>query len=360
MPVRQPKPKRIGLRSARRGISRTMAELAVLKTQESEALAVESDRRAEALSAVNRTLEKEAGLRAQIQKIEDESMSEQRLQGMKVEEASLDADIKEVEGRLYEMKARQRVLKLEISGVENRAQAKLSSYRNALGLAEKEAKGLLARPLLEVERESRVKTGLWALPKERRTLEMMREHYGEEEGAIKGQIEGLEKERDALEEGGEIWAEVVETVMEVEEALRREMKSLQEETREVGMKRILERMKEALTKIEESLMAADEKGWNLLVAAIGAEAEALGEGYKILEGALHEAAGNDQGSEIPKDVAGRGQDGREAETGKHGLEELGNGVNPHVSGPISTKSEEDDDGPGPELLIEDHEDHEDN
>ena len=358
-PVRQPKPRRIGLGSARRGISRTMAELAVLKTQEAAALAVEIDRRVEVLATVDGILAKGAGLRAQIQKIESESASEQSLRGMQSEEASLDAEIKEVEGRLYAMRSRQRVLRLEISGVENGVQAKLSSYRNALGLAEKEARGLVARPLLEGERRAvvRVQTGLWALPRERRTLEMVREHYGEEEGVMKGLVEGVENEREALEEGGEVWGEVMEAVMGVEEALRMEMKRMREATREVGMKRILERMGEAIRKIEDKLLVADQKGWNLLVAAIGAEAEALREGYRVLEGALREAVGDEEQSEnVPEDLLGEEGVGGKEETGEHGLEELENGLKPNNTGTLLDRSEEEDDGPGPELLIEDHED----
>ncbi len=192
MPVRQPKPKHIGLRSARKGISRTMADLAVLKTEEAQTLELEVERREDVIAGAASIAKKDAGLREHIRNIETEPASE-RVRGLNEEEKALDLEIKETELRLYEMKARGRVLKHEVQSLENGMQAKLSSYRNALGLAQKEAQQFVAKPLLEGERSSRVKTGLWALPKERRTLEMVREHYKDESSIIKRQIGKVER-----------------------------------------------------------------------------------------------------------------------------------------------------------------------
>lgn len=278
---------------------------------------------------------------------------------MKAEEAGLDAEIKAVETRLYEMKARHRVLRQEIGTVENGVQARLSSYRAALGLAEREARGLVARPLLEEEGE-RGGGGVWALPLERRTLEMVRECYEEEGEVMKGLIEGLEREREALEEGGEVWAEVVEAVNGVEEALRTEMKSMreeEEETREEGMRRMLGRMSETLKRVEESLVVAEEKGWKLLVAAIGAEVEALGEGYRVLDGALREAVGEEEQSQDLLEEGPRAERGGLTEgANEHGLEELGDGGGLKATDAPLDRTEEEDDGPGPELLFENHDD----
>ena len=353
IPVRQPKPKRIGLRSARRGISRAMADLAVLKTQEAQALEFEVEMREDVLAAAGRIADKDAGLRAEIQKIEAEPTSA-RVQELKAEEHALGKEIKEVELRLYEMKARQRVLRQEVQGLENGVHAKLSSYKNALSLAEKEAQKFVARPLLEAERTSRVKTGLWALPKERRTLEMVREHYGDESEAIGKQAEDVEKEREALEEGREVWDEVVKAAMDVEEALRAEMKNLQETSREAGMKRMLGRMSRAKGTIEEKLILAEEKGWNLLVVAIGAEVEALGEGYEVLEGASRKAHGEEHSENLIGDVSDKATKGRNGNVNEHGLEELEDRKERSVTG-VPGRAEDEDDGPGPDLLVEDHE-----
>ena len=331
-----------------------MADLAVLKTQEAQALELEVEKREDVLSAAARIADKDAGLRAQIQKIEAEPANE-RVRGLKLEERALDDEIKEVELRLYEMKARQRVLRQEVQGLENGVQAKLSSYRNALGLAEKEAQRFVARPLLEGERTVKVKTGLWALPKDRRTLEMVREYYGDESEDMRKQIEQIERERDALEEGKEVWGEVVEAVMGVEEALRAEMKNLQEMTREAGMKRVLRRMTEAKGDIEGKLGFAEGKGWNLLVAAIGAEVEALHEGFEVMEGALRESAGGDHRENLVGDGA-HDMSGQTAKANGHGLEELGGRKEHNVAGAPSGRFEDEDDGPGPDLLVEEHED----
>ena len=343
MPVRQPKPKRIGLRSARRGISKTIAELAVLKTSEAQVLSAAVEHRGDVLATVARISDKEAGLRAQIARIETEPENA-RVEGMKVEERKLDGEIKEVELRLYEMRARQRVLRGEIREAENSVQAKLSSYNNALALAEREARGFLARPPPE---GGRVKMGVWTLPRERRTLEMVREMYGDEEESLKGRIEDVVKEREALEEGGRVWGDVVAEVMGVEEGLRAEMGRMGEgkREREKGMRRVLEGMGMARVRVEEKMGVAVERGWRLLVCAIGAEGEALGEGIAVLEGALRAVSG-----------AGTGGEGDLIGDEGHDCQGVVQGPNNDGGGALLDRSEDEDDGPGPELLIEEHED----
>ena len=185
---------------------------------------------------------------------------------------------------------------------------------------------------------------------------MVREHYGDESEAIAKQMEYVGKEHEALEEGREVWGEVVEAVMGVEEALRAEMKNPQEITREKNMKRTLGRMSKAKRSIEEKLILAEEKGWNLLVAAIGAEVEALSEGYEVLEGALREATGQEQRENLIGDAAGIMGDGRKGSTNEHYLETHGNEKEQSVAGTSLGRSEDEDDGPGPDLLVEEHED----
>ena len=350
MPVRQPKPKRIGLRSARNGISRTMADLAVLKTEEAQVLELGVERREEVIAGATRISEKDAGLREHIRKIETEPASE-RVRGLREEEKALDVEIKETELRLYRLRAKQRVMKHEVQSLENGMQAKLSSYRNALGLAEKEAQQFVAKPLLEGERTARVKSGLWALPKERRTLEMVREYYGDETEIMKRQIEEVGKERRALEEGQEVWKDVVDVVLRMEETLRTEMKNMQEDTREAGMRRILGRLGKAKGKVERQMALAEDRGWNLLMVAIGAEVEALEEGFKVLEDALQKTRGETQEEDLLRDDPGHERD-RRRDVAEKVHPEAPDG--PDTNGPNTRlgRSEEEDDEPGPELLVQ--------
>lgn len=58
------------------------------------------------------------------------------------------------------------------------------------------------------------------------------------------------------------------------------------ETPEERLRGLLREMDEAVRVLEEELAAAEEKGWNLLICAVGAEVEALREGEGMLRGLL--------------------------------------------------------------------------
>ena len=339
IPVRQPKPKKIGLRSARRGLSRSISELARIKDEEAHVLEGELSRRDSYISNVDRISAKSAGLRKHIETIEQEPASS-RIADLKSTERALGTEIHDLESKLYEMKARQRHLLREIQAVENSMQSKLSSYKNALQLAEEEARDFLARP--PYQDAQRKGEGVWALPVQRRTLEMAKEQFLDERGALEAQVDGVAKERQALEEGGKVWDEAVEEVGEVAALLQVEMRKLHTQgkrgAREEGMKRILERMQDAQRSLEGYLHAAKENEWKLLVCCIGAELEALVEGQEVLREAS-EASGV---KEEPKE---KYHESVKAPS-EHGPSLV------ETNGRSEDRSEdEDDDEPGADLLI---------
>ena len=197
----------------------------------------------EEIELVHRLGHKEQGLEAQIRDIQDEAPS-RRIQDCKREERALEAEIREVETKLWGLKSRHGHLLREIEQLENGVQAKLSSYRAALVLAKGETKAFLqhrqgsggggsagghynaavatrggggkgGRGTKEI--------GIWTLPAERRTLAMADEHFREEQEDLRARGQAAEQERLALEEGGLVWRDVVAEVTAVEDMLRTEM-----------------------------------------------------------------------------------------------------------------------------------------
>ena len=338
IPARQPKPKKIGLRKARRGISRSMSDLVRIKDEEAHVLESELSQRDSCILNVDRISAKLEGLRKHIQIIEQEPAST-RIANLKSTESALGAEIHDLETKLYEMKARQRHLLREIQTAENSVQSKLSSYRNALQLAEQEAKDFLTRPpYQDIKRKGE---GVWALPAQRRTLEMAKEQFLDERVALERRGEGVVRERKALEEGGKVWDETVGEVGDVEALLQVEMRNLHVQEggglREEGMRRISERMQDAQRSLEGYLHAAEEKDWKLLVCCIGAELEALVEGQEVLK--------------ETSEASGAQAELRETYRAN---KEASNEPSPRLietNGTSANRSEDEDDEPGADLLI---------
>ena len=352
VPVRQPSKRKLGLRGARRGIGRAILQLADLKDQEVAVLEDEVAQRGEVLSAVQGFERKSTGLQERISDIESEDTNRQ-VNILKEEAKVLDSEIHELETRLYEMKARQRHLLREIDGLNNSVQSKLSSYKSALALAEKDIRTFLSRPPLESSTSSPA-TGVWSLPHERRTLEMAKDHYTEELHALKDRLTAVEAEKNALEDGSVAWEEVVQEVNSVEKLLREEMQKMQAPLLKTtegrapaveGMEKVLKTMRKARSRIETKLDLAETRNWKLLVCCIGAELEAMIEGQDVLEGALRASGSEDDVAEKKRSNG--------TELGEEALDEQ------QASQPMHDllhvdRSEDEDEGPGPEFLLSHH------
>ena len=352
VPVRQPSKRKLGLRGARRGIGRAILQLANLKDQEVAVLEDEVAQRGEVLSAVQGFERKSTGLQERINDIESEDTNRQ-VNILKEEAKVLDSEIQELETRLYEMKARQRHLLREVDGLNNSVQSKLSSYKSALTLTEKDIRSFLSRPPLGSSPSSPA-TGVWSLPRERRTLELAKDHYTEEMHALKDRLSTVEAEKNALEDGSVIWEQVVQEVSSIEKLLREEMQKMQTPSLETtdgrapaveGMEKVLETMQKARSRIESKLDLAERRNWKLLVCCIGAELEAMIEGQDVLEGALQASGSEDDVAEKKRsnatEVGDEGLDDQPASQPTHDLL--------HVD-----RSEDEDEGPGPEFLLSHH------
>ena len=347
-PVRQPKSKAVGLRGARRGISRAIEDLAVLKGLQTEILEADLEERGKDLDVVENLTHKKEGLQEAIQHIEG-TPTTSRIGSLRSEEQALSTEITGLETKLYQMKARHRHILREISDLDNSIQSKLSSYRESLSIAEKEARSFLSRPPAYVAGLNENEKGFWAFPTERRTLEMAGEDLRGRRDNLRTRWREAEGERVALAEGSKVWSEVCSMVSEVEQGLREEMRVMHGSVRKKGNKmvgRVLELMNRAKVDIEDRLSVAEEKNWRLLVCCIGAELEAIMEGEAVLRGALEVAGGGEQ-------LHGRDLEELHGSADElHGLERSRlseNGVRLTQPSPESVTERRDE--PGPDLLI---------
>lgn len=360
VPVRQPAKRKLGLKGARRGIARAIADLASLKIEEGRILEGELLQRAEVLSTVQRFETKTAGLKGHIDSIESGDTT-RRVEDLKGEEKALDHEIRELESKLWEMKSKHRHLLREIEGLDNSVQSKLSSYKSALTLAEKEARRFLERPPIRGSRTATT-TGIWALPAERRTLQMAQEQYAEEQDALNKRFDDVESERSALEDGFGLWNEVVENVNDVEKLLWEEMRKTQAPLVQKtgngnsigGMRNILEQMSKARSRIQSKLEISEARDWKLLICCIGAELEAMAQGQSVLQGAL-ETAQRSEGEDFPNEhhqalVAGTKSVSPIDLSAR--LEALEQDRPEQPRGDLDKSEDEDeDDGPGADLLV---------
>ena len=352
IPVRQPPKKKVGLKGARRGIARAISDLASLKFEEGTILESELSERAQILSTVQQFEAKMVGLKGHINSIESEDTT-RKVEDLKGEERALGQEIQDLETRLWGKKAKHRQLLQEIEGLDNSVQSKLSSYRSALTLAEKESRTFLERPPIQSSMTTST-TGLWSLPVERRTLQMVRDQYADEQDLLRKRFDDVETERSALADGAGVWNKVVNDVNGVERLLREEMREMQAPLVRGngngnaigGMRKILDHMSKVRSRIASKLEVSEARDWKLLVCCIGAELEAMNEGQTVLQRAL-EAAERSGGEEYVN------RDGNAPVMGARSVSpvELSARLEGLGKQGITDRSEDEDDGPGPDLLI---------
>ena len=285
VPVRQPVKKKVGLRGARKGILRAMNDLSLVKADQEKLLEEEMAQREDAIRQADAFGAKRQGLKEEIQGIQRQEEN-QRIEVLQEESDAVQREIRELENQLYEKRTRQRHLEGEMQTLKNSVQAKLSSYQASVSMVDGQVQRFLARPPLVLHDQSRAKEiqSFYSLPPKRRTLEMAKEHWREEQSELRNQKNEMEVERDALRDGAILWQETVERVTSFEKDLREEV---QRGASDAGMSSILTQMGTTVTALRQSLEQAEQNNWRLLQCCIGAELEAFEEGRAILQ----EAAG---------------------------------------------------------------------
>lgn len=354
MPVRQPKSKPIGLRGARRGLLREMGELVEVKDEEATVLNNEISRREILLRKIGTWEERISGVKGKLETANGEVEESREIKELKSEEKAVDAEIREMEDRLAAMKARKRWLGERIKEGVNKREAKLSSYRGALKEAEAEVKEFLRRPPIATSVIMGEEEGFSALPPSRRTLGMARDWWAKEIHALKERKGEVETEREALEEGARLWGESVKAVVGFEDELRVQMGS-----RDGDLRGQIGKMRSVIEALENVRDGAEERGWNLLVCAVGAEVEAFKQGRGILMGALgmvdeEERKGEEEGTENGLDELDGGKLDRQASSETAESEDDGRNL-AELERQVRLEREESEESDGPnlaELLVD--------
>ena len=350
VPVRQPTKRRMGLQGARKGLSKAITQLAWLKNEEISALDEEIAQRGETIVRIQNLEAKSSGLQEKIKGIQSESTS-QRLENLQQQSKGLEQEIYEAENKLYEMKARQRHLLREVDSLSNSVQSKLSSYQSALILAEKDTRRFLNASTTG----SKAPDGDFrSLPKERRTLPLARDHFRGEHEILEERLQAVQAEETALEEGGAVWEEAVLDVRNVEKTIQAAMHRTQSSPSH-NMQEVLKTIQSAKSRLQSKLETAERQQWTLLVCCIGAELEALIEGQKILENASGLSRDPDHSGDNGESQKSNGNSLQNHPLDRESISDtsLHNGQLPEPK--YVDRSEDEDDGPGPELLISHHE-----
>ena len=367
-----------------------MLDLADAKYLESKAYNTEVAARAKILESIDEHKRRKQGLLEVIRSIEDgtavstghyanegeEAPNSRKFEELQAEEMILETQITEVENRLWELKAKHKHVSMKRVECENRIESRLSSYREALRVLDKDAdeRYLRRRPPglrgLVFGRNGKTREGAWELPRKRRSVGLVKDEVQEEKAQLEKKMEEVDREVEACVLGCDMWKEVVADVEGVEMRLRDEVGKMNkpmttttlatrpsgngsQEGVGKGMVSILHEMDRVVGDLDVRLSEAVNNEWNLLVCCIGAEVEALREGREMLQAALDSSLNaeynmTDQQSSrtsllVDVDIATVPKEPKipSFESAASGLSKT-----------TSHETEDEDDGPGPEFLVE--------
>ena len=291
--VQQPRTEKIGLRAARQGIFQSIYDLLKLREDEREILSAQSTERENALHEIQGYNSRQTGLEEAISAIQNEGEN-QRAKQLQEEAHGLETDIHELETKLFEMKAKHRHLVSEIANIGNSVDAKLSSYTESLSLLQSDVRNYLRDPPVQPLSKRTNESSLYSLKPKRRTLEMARDLWTQEQGEIQQRQQKVDAEILALEEGGGVWKQAITDVTGFEKRLRSYMRRYMqlvtqeqngapiETGKETVAESVCQDLEETTQRLEAHLDYAEEKDWKLLVCCIAAELEALREAKGML------------------------------------------------------------------------------
>lgn len=362
--MHKPHRRQPGLRSARKGIHRSIVALANLKDEELLEIDAEIQGNQKTLEQIDSWEAKRKGLLEASHSVEGNEETV-RIQRLRSEADSVQDEIYKVELQLAEMRTKHRKLLKQASAIENSVQARMASYTSSLRMLEDDIQKFLNfKPSEEekrpVSREG--KSSVWQLPPKRRNLEMAKEYWSEQHESFVSQRKKSEHEKEALVEGASLWQETVTEVTEFEKQLRGEMATLapsltdshsawEEPPTTTAAERLQEligQMDTLTSSLQQKFETSQGHSWNLLIVAIGAELDALRRGREILAGVLLDTVG-DSKDELPNvelDVAGNGRDI---------IDQLDKSFMT-ARGASREHSDAEDDHPNPELLFSKQED----
>ncbi|KAH9843244.1 Autophagy-related protein [Teratosphaeria destructans] len=364
----RPARKKPGLKTARKGIYNSIRALSAVKSEELQAIEAEAADKDATLAQIDEWERRRAGLQKAQRRVDDgeETVRAQRL---RQEADTLQEDINHVEMQLADMKARHSKLSKQIAAVENSVQAKLASYTASLEMLEKDVQRFLS---LEDDRHApkHPEQSLRALPPQRRTLDLARQEWTELRDEIVQQRQDIEHEKQALDEGAVMWKEVVMRITDFEKKLQADMAGMkdmshsqsawedppsppQHEDRDERLKELLGQLNDLSLFVETQLAVAEQKKWTLLIAAIGAEVEALQKGKRVLSSLLPTSSDSVDGREHLVETDGgdvKGDAGHDGDEGDE-IHELEKSFMTTRPAPPSVVHEDSDEEIEPQLLF---------
>lgn len=315
IPVRQPKQsKPRGLQTARRGIRKALAGFVQVKAEEDAHIDSALALRKQALEHLEQLRARREDVSTELSNLEDnrEEPLGQELRELAENHEGITQEIKQMEEKLVAMRNKRRWIREKMEDIKNRREAGLSGYRGALRDVNGEITAMVRRPPVQpLDLVSlHVDDGLAGqvpssggleflrLIPERRTLDMAKAWWESEVSILERRKEQIERDREALEEGGAMWADIVSLVSDYESRLRQIMKGQdpsqsskgkdKELSQEDLIRSQLPEMENVIQTLEGLFQQAQDKHWNLLIAAAGAELEAFTEALEMLKSAVGE------------------------------------------------------------------------
>lgn len=317
VPIRQPaNDKPPGLKSTRDALRKLIASMTRLKQDENAHIDDAATQREDALNYLGRLGTRKTDIQAELHDLEengDEPLARE-LRELGTQHDTLSEEILMLEEKLAGMRIQRRTVEERMDDIKNKREAGLSGYHGALRDVTNEVKAFVQHPPIqpldpdllrhggEVEGDSAASGGVefLRLIPERRTLEMAKSWWVAEISVLERCKERIDADRLALEEGGQVWDKVTQLVSTFEADLRQAMQggtpspsasSLKGKEKVPSQEEIisdqLSRMKQVIEELENHVQVAEEKHWNLLICAVGAELEAFKEAYNVLESLVH-------------------------------------------------------------------------
>lgn len=276
---------RISLSDARRGIGTAIRKLARLKSAEAEVIHDRSEQFLDLLNQTSEWSEQRQGLQDDIERI-DHSEQDGLIESLTEEDGMVQEQINAMEEKLSQLRSHQRQIRARVSQLQNSKSAQLSSYRTSMSTLNAEIERFLRRPLPDsgLQTDSTALT-IERLPPGRRTLEMVMNYAREASSALYTILQRLQSDHDALTAGTTLWERAIDVVETFESELRQATKKLhagsgpnnvhqhalaarKTSPSSEGPADVLKNMHDAGQRLEAMLNQAEDKGWNLLIAAV--------------------------------------------------------------------------------------------
>ncbi|TFB02806.1 hypothetical protein CCMA1212_005237 [Trichoderma ghanense] len=354
VPIRQPaNDKPPGLRSTRGALRELITSMTRLKEDEHAHLDDAMMQRQDALNYLDRLGSRRTGIQAELDDLTengDEPLARE-LRDLNTQHDTLGKEIQLLEEKLAAMRIEHRTLEERIDDIKNKREAGLSGYYGALRDVTNEANAFVQHPPIqpldedllwqagEAEEDPAASGGreFMRLIPERRTLEMAKSWWTAEMTVLKRCKERIDADRQALEEGGRVWDKVTQLVSTFEAELRQAMQggttASSSSSSPKGKDKVpsqeeilsdqLSRMKQVIEELEDLLRQAEDKRWNLLICAIGAELEAFKEAHEVLNSLLHppEKQTPGDGADAPDYKEAEAEHRHAAQKESHGADE---------------------------------------